>query len=86
MAETTPGGAYQSADGTWHDANGKRIPPPPVAQVRPEPPPDQEPEIVIPVVQTAGDEYAAEPEPIPDADEAPEPIVKSKKTRKGKGG
>ena len=25
MAQTIPGGAYQSADGSWHDANGKPI-------------------------------------------------------------
>lgn len=26
MAETIKGGAYQSADGSWHDANGKPLP------------------------------------------------------------
>lgn len=25
MADTIKGGAYQSADGTWHDANGKPL-------------------------------------------------------------
>jgi hypothetical protein len=25
MAETIKGGAYQSADGSWHDANGKPL-------------------------------------------------------------
>ena len=26
MTQTIPGGAYQSPDGTWHDANGKALP------------------------------------------------------------
>lgn len=26
MAETIKGGAYQSADGSWHDASGKPLP------------------------------------------------------------
>jgi hypothetical protein len=26
MAETIKGGAYQSADGSWHDAKGKPLP------------------------------------------------------------
>lgn len=25
MAQTVPGGRYQSADGSWHDANGNPV-------------------------------------------------------------
>lgn len=27
LDETEPGGRYLGADGTWHDANGKPVPP-----------------------------------------------------------
>lgn len=32
ISETVPGGAYQSADGSWHNAKGKKIPTPAFAK------------------------------------------------------
>jgi hypothetical protein len=72
MAETIKGGAYQNPDGTWHDANGKRIPPPTLP--KPEPAPDLPP---LPVMSSAEDEYAKKPEPV--AEEKVKPKRRSKK-------
>ena len=35
--ETIPGGRYRGADGSWHDANGKPLPPPEPEPVEAEP-------------------------------------------------
>lgn len=75
MADTIKGGAYLQPDGTWVNANGKKIPPPPFA--KPAAAPTPEPSAPAIVAPSAQDEYAKEPEIVaPDKQVVVAPEVK----------